>query len=162
VFGAGEGAAGHDRDARAVLINQRRDQLDHGGLTRPERAWGWLTGITLCYGYQPWRALLFLLATLAIGVTLSVFGGGLAVPPKTTTTAATTTAVTVACPIIDRIGVGLNLGTPLLKTGAGERCKPTDTPTGRMLTIAGWALQLLAWIFATLFIAGFTSAVRKT
>jgi hypothetical protein len=28
--------------------------------------------------------------------------------------------------------------------------------------VSGWALQLLAWAFATLFIAGFTGAVRKT
>jgi len=30
------------------------------------------------------------------------------------------------------------------------------------LTAIGWALRLLAWAFAALFIAGFTSAVRKT
>jgi hypothetical protein len=29
-------------------------------------------------------------------------------------------------------------------------------------TVAGWGLQLLAWAFATLFVAGFTGAVRKT
>jgi hypothetical protein len=30
------------------------------------------------------------------------------------------------------------------------------------LTAVGWVLRLLAWMFAALFIAGFTSAVRKT
>jgi hypothetical protein len=30
------------------------------------------------------------------------------------------------------------------------------------MTIAQWILQVLAWAFATLFIAGFTSAVGKT
>jgi hypothetical protein len=30
------------------------------------------------------------------------------------------------------------------------------------LTAAGWVLRVLAWTFAALFIAGFTSAVRKT
>ena len=34
--------------------------------------------------------------------------------------------------------------------------------TAAWLTAAGWVLQLLAWAFAALFIAGFTSAVRKT
>lgn len=29
-------------------------------------------------------------------------------------------------------------------------------------TAAGWGLHLLAWAFATLFVAGFTGAVRKT
>ena len=30
------------------------------------------------------------------------------------------------------------------------------------LTVAGWVLRVLAWVFAVLFIAGFTGAVRKT
>ncbi|MGI5521101.1 hypothetical protein ACQEUX_09100 [Micromonospora sp. CA-259024] len=151
-------AAGHDRDARTILIAQRRDQLQRAGLSAAERAWGRLLGITLGYGYQPWRALLLLLATLAVAVALSVVGGhhgGLAQK-------APTSGAADACTTIDQIGVGLDLGAPLLKTSARDRCQPTDTPAGQALTIAGWILQLLAWSFATLFIAGFTSAVRKT
>jgi hypothetical protein len=34
--------------------------------------------------------------------------------------------------------------------------------TAAWLTAAGWVLRLLAWVFAALFIAGFTSAVRKS
>jgi hypothetical protein len=34
--------------------------------------------------------------------------------------------------------------------------------TGAWLTAVGWVLRLLAWAFTVLFIAGFTSAVRKT
>ncbi|MFF0371090.1 hypothetical protein [Micromonospora sp. NPDC005087] len=150
-------AVGHDRDARTVLIAQRRDQIQRAGLTVAERAWGRLIGITLGYGYQPWRALLMLLATLALAVTLSVIGGhhgGLAQKPVTSAAA--------GCTTIDQIGVGLDLGTPLLRTGARDRCQPTDAAAGQILIIAGWILQLLAWSFATLFIAGFTSAVRKT
>ena len=153
-------AAGHDRDARTILIAQRRDQNQRAGLAPSERAWGRLTGITLGYGYQPWRALLLLLATLASAVALSVIGGhhgGLARQPAITGAGAAT-----ACTAIDQIGVGLDLGTPLIKTGARDRCQPTNTTAGQTLTIAGWILQLLAWTFATLFIAGFTGAVRKT
>ncbi|WP_433651094.1 hypothetical protein ACQP2C_00215 [Micromonospora zamorensis] len=151
-------SAGHDRDARTILIAQRRDQLQRAGLSAAERAWGRLIGITLGYGYQPWRALLLLLATLAVAVALSVVGGhhgGLAQK-------AVASGAVAACTSIDQIGVGLDLGAPLLKTGARDRCHPTDTAAGQILTIAGWFLQLLAWSFATLFIAGFTSAVRKT
>jgi len=153
-------AAGHDRDARTILIAQRRDQNQRAGLARSERAWGRLTGVTLGYGYQPWRALLLLLATLASAVALSVIGGhhgGLARQP-----AITAAGAAGACTTIDQVGVGLDLGTPLIKTGARERCQPTSTAAGQTLTIAGWILQLLAWTFATLFVAGFTGAVRKT
>jgi hypothetical protein len=152
-------AAGHDREARTVLIAQRRDQLDRAGPTRSERAWGRLTGLTLGYGYQPWRALLLLVATLVAATALSVTAGhhdALArKPPAGTGTPAG------PCTTIDQIGVGLDLGTPLIKTGARDRCQPTPTPMGQTLLVAGWLLQLLAWAFATLFVAGFTSAVRK-
>ena len=152
-------AAGHDRDARTVLIAQRRDQLDRGGLTGSERAWGRLTGLTLGYGYQPWRALLLLVATLAAAVALSVAGGHHGALAQK---AAVGTAPAGPCTTTDQIGVGLDLGTPLIKTGARDRCQTTSTPAGQALTLTGWILQLLAWAFATLFIAGFTGAVRKT
>ena len=37
-----------------------------------------------------------------------------------------------------------------------------DSITGDWLIAAGWVLRVLAWAFAALFIAGCTSAVRKT
>ncbi|MGV9295472.1 hypothetical protein [Amycolatopsis sp. NPDC003676] len=153
-------AAGHDHEARRVLIQQRRDQIQRHALTgRTERTWARITGLTLGYGYQPWRALLGLLAALiTAAVITAILGahGGLAqihTPPNPTPT---------DCTLIERIGVGLDLGTPLISTGARTHCDTTNTATGQWLTATGWALRLLAWAFATLFIAGFTGAVRKT
>jgi hypothetical protein len=164
-------ALGHDGAARQVLIQQRRDQLDRRALTsRTERAWARLTGITLGYGYQPWRALLFLLAVVLTSIAFAVgvggYAGGLArVSTPASTTAAAATAGTPAaapCSTVLQIGAGLDLGLPLVKTGASNQCKPTDTTAGEILTVASWILQALAWAFATLFIANFTNAVRKT
>jgi hypothetical protein len=143
-------AAGHDSEARRVLMAQRRDQLGRRALTgRAERTWVRLTGLTLGYGYQPWRALICLLAIIGAAVVLAVVlggQGGLARAQE-------------PCTVVERIGVGLDLGTPLLNTQT--RCEATTSGAGQVLTVTGWALRLLAWAFATLFIAGFTSAVRK-
>jgi hypothetical protein len=160
-------AAGHDGAARRVLIQQRRDQLDRGAVTDPaERAWARLTGITLGYGYQPWRALIFLLAVVLASVVLAVGLGGhagaLATKPDTAGASLAAAAVSAPCSAVLQIGVGLDLGLPLVKTGARDRCQPTNTRAGDTLTITSWALQVLAWAFATLFVAGFTTAVRKT
>jgi hypothetical protein len=152
-------AAGHDGQARRVLMAQRRDQIDRRALTgRGERAWARLTGLTLGYGYQPWRALLALVVVAVTAASLAFFlggHGGLArtqpQPPGAT-----------RCSAVERIGVGLDLGLPLVKTGARDHCDTTISTTGEVLTVAGWGLQLVAWAFATLFVAGFTSAVRKT
>jgi hypothetical protein len=155
-------AAGHDREARRVLIAQRRDQIHRHALTsRTERTWARLTGVFLGYGYKPWRALIALTAVLTTAVLAAIILGGshgalaqtpIPPPPATPT----------PCTWTDHIGVGLDLGTPLITTGTRTHCDTTNTPAGRTLTLIGWTLRLLAWAFATLFIAGFTGAVRKT
>ena len=40
--------------------------------------------------------------------------------------------------------------------------KDSASATAAWLAAVGWVLRVLAWVFAALFIAGFTSAVRKT
>jgi hypothetical protein len=133
-------------------MRQRRDQLARGDLSRSERVWARLTGLTLGYGYQPWRALLFLLGVIATSVILAVVLGGHGALAQ----------AKAPCTVVDQVGVGLDLGTPLITTGAGSRCQLTGSATGQALTLSGWGLRLLAWAFATLFVAGFTNAVRKS
>ncbi|HEY3609030.1 MAG TPA: hypothetical protein VGL06_16125, partial [Pseudonocardiaceae bacterium] len=152
--------AGMDTATRQVVMDQRRDQLDRGATSRFGRFWGRVTGFTLGYGYQPWRALVGLAGVVAIAVLLSVFlggAGGLAPPPPPGSTA----PVVTQCSVVNRIAVGLDYGTPLLSTGASSVCHPTTATPGQVLTIIGWVLGLAGWGFATLFVAGFTSAVRK-
>lgn len=158
---AGCRAAGQDREARAVLIAQRRDELRRGHLTPAVRAWIRLTSWTLGYGYRPWLALLWLVGVAATAVTLAVVlgaAGGLARPAPTTARPAPTTA---PCTAVQRVGVGLDLSVPLMKTGARQLCDMTVTMAGQSLTVIGWVLQLLGWAFATLFVAGFSGAVRR-
>jgi hypothetical protein len=149
-------ANGHDREARRILMAQRRDQINRAMTGRAERAWARFTGLVLGYGYQPWRALLGLLAVLLTGAVLAVVLGGSGLVQVRAGAAPS------ACPVIDRIAVGLELGTPLISTPARLRCEATNSGAGQALTITGWVLRLMAWAFATLFIAGFTGAVRKT
>jgi hypothetical protein len=151
-------AAGHDGKVRRILMAQRQAQIDRGVLTSRERAWARLTRLTLGYGYQPWRALLALIAVaitaVILALTLGAQGGLARTDPQPPTA--------TQCSVVERVAVGLDLGLPLVKTGTPAQCEPTTSPSGQVLTVAGWGLQLLAWAFATLFVAGFTGAVRKT
>ncbi len=152
-------AEGHDGEVRRILMVQRQAQIDRRALTgRAERAWAQLTGVTLGYGYQPWRALLFLFAIAMIAVvlalTLGAHGGVARTDPHP--------PAATRCSAVEQVGIGLDLGLPLIKTGTRDHCDTTTSTTGQVLTAAGWGLQLLAWAFATLFVAGFTGAVRKT
>lgn len=151
-------AAGHDGEAREVLIAQRRDQIDRNALTgKRDRAWARFTGVTLGYGYKPARALLFLLGVVIASVVLALTlgaHGGLAQPNPPAGKPA------IRCSTVEQVGVGLDLGEPMVSTGS--RCDTTGSANGEALTAARWTLEVLAWALATLFIAGFTSAVRKT
>jgi hypothetical protein len=157
-FASAHRAAGNDSEVRKILVAQRRDQVDRGELPGPDRAWARLTEVTLGYGYKPWKAVLFLAGVVLIAVLLALAlgaQGGLArVDPKP--------PAATQCSAVEQIGVGLDLGLPLIKTGIRDHCDTTTSTTGQVLTAAGWGLQLLAWGFATLFIAGFTGIVRKT
>ena len=152
-------AAGHDSEARDILMAQRRDQIARGGLRRRDRSWARFTGLVLGFGYQPWRALLLLVAVVLVSVALAVVLGGQGGGLERTARASTPPT---PCGVVARIGVGLDLGLPVVKTAARDLCAPTDTGAGQTLTVAGWVLQLAAWALATLFVAGFTGAVRKT
>jgi hypothetical protein len=158
-FAAAYRAAGHDSKVRRILIAQRQAQIDRGLLPgRAERTWARLTKVTLGYGYRPWHALLFLIAVattaVVLALTLGAHGGLARINPQPPTA--------TECSAVERVAVGLDLGLPLVKTGIRAHCDTTASTTGQVLTVAGWGLQLLAWAFATLFIAGFTGAVRKT
>lgn len=151
--------SGHDDEARRVLIAQRNDQLKRATEKRSSRIWGWLVGVMLGHGYRAGRALaaLALLVILSACVTATTALGrqGLMafVPAGTPRT---------ACSATDRALVGVDFSLPLVKTGVGERCLvDTHTASGRTLSIVGPFIQLLAWFLSTLFIAGFTSLIRR-
>ena len=158
---AGYRALGDERQAREILMAQRDDELARADTRWPERLWGWITKFTLGYGYQPWRALLFLAAVVAVSCVLAVVlgsHGALAQTSKTATPGR-------SCTVVQQVSVGLDLNLPVGTSLARAACDLTTdsaSATAAWLTAVGWVLQLLAWVFAALFIAGFTSAVRKT
>ncbi len=158
---AGYQALGDERQARGILMAQRDDQFARIHPRWPERLWGRITKVTLGYGYQPWRALLFLAGMVALSCVLAVVLGSHGALAQTSNTATPGRS----CTVIQQASVGLDLNLPIGKSVARDRCdvaKDSASVTAAWLTAEGWVLQLLAWAFAALFIAGFTSAVRKT
>jgi hypothetical protein len=148
-------AAGDDSETRRVLIAQRRDQLARAGLKRRDKLWGHFTWLTLGYGYQPWRALIALVAVTlvtALLMALPIGARGLYV----------TDHPDQPCPRTDRIVLGVDTALPLVTLVVGTTCVPRPTSAGQVITVAGLTAQILGWAFATLFVAGFTGAVRKT
>ena len=159
---AGCRALGDERQARETLMAQRQDQLDRTHTRWPERRWGQITKVTLGYGYQPWRALVFLAVVAAVSCVLTVVLGSHGALAQTSKTA----TPNLSCTVVQQVSVGLDLNLPVGTSGvARAQCDLTPysaSVTAAWLSAVGWLLRILAWVFAALFIAGFTSAVRKT
>jgi hypothetical protein len=152
-------AAGYDSDVRKILTAQRRHQIRSKVLTgRLERTWARLSGPILGYGYQTWRIAVYLLAVVVAAVILSIQVGRIGGLAHTMASP----SPGEQCSLIEQIGVGLDLGLPLFKTGARTECDVTGAAAGKFLVVAGWTLQLMAWAFGTWFAVVFTGIVRKS
>jgi len=170
-------AAGHERDARRILIAQQDDRRRR--LLRPGPHAGWRTraGLALYrsylkalrlvvgYGYQTWRALIGLLVILVAGAGLGLVAGHTRssltqyVASHTRATASPGTA----CSAVEQVGLGVDLSLPVIKTNTRARCDLDSTSRpGQWFTAASWILLSLSWAAATLVVAGYTGVVRRT
>ncbi|MDH6238226.1 hypothetical protein [Cryobacterium sp. CG_9.6] len=145
-------AAGHDRDARRALMAQRDDQVERGDLTRSAKTWAGITKVTLGYGYQPWRALIWVGLVLLISLGIALIPGALA-----------HTGTGTPCTVVERVQVAVDMAIPLVSTSTstGTLCRATSTTNGQFVAGAGILLTLSGWALTALFAAGFTRAIRQ-
>ncbi len=166
-----ERAAGHDNNAREVLITQQLDlrrrtpeALGNRFARGRHALWGWLGS----YGYRAHRLVTALAVVITLAAGLGLLAGHVTthprhhaaerVPPAT----ATPDAPGTPCSPVELIGLGIDRGLPLGATGIRARCDiDTATGWGQTFTVILWALQALLWGLATLAIAAYTGLVRK-
>lgn len=165
--------AGHDNDARRILFAQQRDRADRTlrPANRPgenafrlwlQRSWLTVLRITIGYGYQVGRALAWLTAIAVLSIALGIAAGNIEYrDQRLATTKVSAAAPAVPCSSVEQVGLGLSIGLPLIKQATADSCRlDSSSAIGQTLTAVGWLLQLLSWVFATLFIAGFTKVIR--
>jgi hypothetical protein len=163
-----ERAAGHDNNARLILIVQqedlrRRNPKALGGRLAQarHRLWGWLGR----YGYRAHRLVAALAVVLALAGGLGYMAGQVATRPghhAAERVPSATSPPGTACSPAELIGLGIDRGLPLSATGVRARCDlDTGTRWGQAFTYTIWALQALVWGLATLAIAAYTGLVRK-
>jgi hypothetical protein len=162
-----ERAAGHDGNARRILIAQQQDLLRRtpwavgGRMTRGfHRLWGALAG----YGYRTRRTAGALLLALTAAALLGLWAGHVHTPSGYAAERTTTSGTPgLQCSPVELIGLGLDRGLPLAPTGLRTRCDlDTTTTPGQLFTLAVWLVQSAVWGLATLALAGYTGLVRKT
>lgn len=136
-------AAGHEQDVRRIRVAAQRDLRRRGQLSRWGRTWHLIRGLTVGHGYRPALALLWLAGVLAVSAAVVLTSGA------------------VRCSAVEQVGYALNVATPLVKVDATRCTVDTTSGAGQFVLAATWLLQILAWAFATLFVAGFTGLVRR-
>jgi hypothetical protein len=152
-------AAGHERDVRRIHLARQRDLLRRGELDFLGRLWHRITGLTVGYGYRPAVALLWWVGAVLASVLLIAGVAG----PAGLITRVNTSGQPQQCSAVEQVGLALNTATPLVKPDSQQRCQLDAKPGLGQIVVAGtWFLQVLAWAFVTLFVAGFTGLVRKS
>ncbi|MFC4564411.1 hypothetical protein ACFO4E_21330 [Nocardiopsis mangrovi] len=149
-----------------VLIAQQDDALARGPVTgwrarAAHRSLRWLVG----YGCQSWRAVVGLCVVVGLAVLLGLGSGWVPIADGRAVAGRTeqTSDPGGACSVVERVGLGLHYGLPLVAPGMQSTCSlDTASRRGQVLTVAGWALQLGGWAFAILVVAGYTGLLRKT
>lgn len=140
---AAHSAAGHERDVRRIRVAAQHDLRRRGQLSRWGRAWHLVRGVTVGHGYRPGLALVWLAGVLAASVAVVLLSGA------------------VRCSAVEQVGYALNVATPLVKVDAARCSVDATSGAGGVVLASTWMLQILAWAFATLFVAGFTGLVRR-
>ncbi|MGW2446510.1 oxidoreductase [Streptomyces sp. NPDC001675] len=135
--------AGHDDDARRVLLAKQRHR--RGTLHAAARGWGHLLDLTVGYGYRPWLAGVWLLALTLLG-TLS-FSAGTPKPVQKGEGAPFQSFVYT-----------LDLLIPI--GGLGQR-SAWYWPDGSLQWLA-YLLTAFGWVLTTAVIAGVTRTVQKS
>lgn len=151
-------AAGDEPQSRTVLIKQqealgRALHKDHAPWR--VRAWHWISRVTVRYGYQSSRALGFLLAVVAASCALMIIADvqGWFVHPSS--------RGGNRCGIVETLGSAVDRNVPLLGFSVAGRCELTNVTPAQWFFVASLFLQVLSWVFISLFVAGFTGVVRK-
>lgn len=138
---------GDEREARQILMAQYRDQLKRSDRQGPFlRVWQKLAGVTIGFGHQPWRAVFGLVGIFVLMSLLALWGGGLD---------------GAGCHGVQRVGRAIEASLPLLRIQQLEGCETGSGTAGLTFILATWIAQVAAWMFATLFIVGLTTAVRR-
>jgi hypothetical protein len=157
-------AAGHDADARKILIAQQQDLHKRGDLGGWHKTRHYLWGKLGCYGYRTSRTAFALLIVLLVAAGLGIAAGCIHTSPDryVAMRTAQTDDPHGPCSLLEQIGIGIDRGLPLATTGIRSRCDfDTTSHWGQVITAASWILQFLVWALATLVVAGYVGFIRK-
>jgi hypothetical protein len=156
-------ASGDDQSARRVAIARETDRRALGRMSAPGRVWNRFLGATVGYGYEPWKALVYLvvLATAsAILFSLPVGRSAMVAKGGDITVRASVCTPRYQCfvpPVyaIDQLVPVLDLQQASSWTPSASR------PFGMWFLALSWLLVVAGWLLTTAVVAGIGSIWRR-
>jgi hypothetical protein len=157
--------SGHEGFARQVAVRREKERGRQPDLSRGSRAWNHFLGLTVAYGYQPWRALVPLVVLFVLG--LFLFSRPAAqevmVHPSTKNEAPISAA---AChepyPCFSPSIYVLDTLLPIVDLHQESNWVPArPRPWGVWYEVLTWVLIAFGWILTTAVVAGIGSLWRR-
>jgi hypothetical protein len=171
--------AGHDEDARAVLIAKNKDRARYTKVLRQDWFWYHLFGRIIGYGYRPWRAFWASLVIIALGTFL--FGkandAGLMTPTSKeayiTQGASSRATLSQDYPVFSPIVYSVETFVPLVKLHVADYYLPNANlgvafiihghmfPTsGSLLRVYLWVHTIAGWVLTTLWVGALAGLIK--
>jgi hypothetical protein len=160
--------AGKDTEYRRVAIAQRRDLRQYGNLRWYRRAFNWLLDVLIGYGYQTWKAMVYLAVLYALVLAFSIGARSHdAIVPIQNTALLYPSPSAQHCanqyPCFNPFGYAIDTVIPLINVHQADFWGPdASTPWGSAGVIIAYVSTGLGWLLATFAVAGFTGLVRST
>ena len=172
--------SGHDADAKKILIAKEKDRINLAKLSFFERLWRRFLGLTIGYGYRPWRAFWIGLVVVALGWLL--FGVGFRADVMVPSNKEAYVSgdygerrVSEDYPKFNALVYSLDMFVPLVNLHQASYWFPNANRDGELniseklrLSISGgllrtylWVHIVMGWVLTTLLVVGLTVLIRS-
>lgn len=167
-------AQGDDDTARRILISQRDDALDRGGLSRFNKFWQRVLGLLIGYGYRSVKALYWLAGLFVVTAVLAVswLGPTALIQPVSTASGTTATAASKApataepmhCSFTAQLSYAIDIAFPIVTiSGSSEQqCDVPATNPNQYVVAIGWLVRALSATLLAIYVAGLTGLTSRT
>jgi hypothetical protein len=160
--------AGRDTEAREVAVARRRDLRRWGSLRWYRKAFNWFLDKAIQYGYQTWRALVWLVVLYGAIVAISFIAQhhvNAIVPAKDTARIHPMPSAlhcTSGYPCFYPAGYGFDTVVPIINIHQAENWRPnSNVAWGDICLWCSWSGTVLGWLLVTLAVAGYTGLARR-
>ena len=156
---------GNDDVARRLLIAQRDDARDRGGLTSFNKALQWFLKLLISYGYRSVKALFWLAGLFVVTAILAVLWFGPAKLIQPVPAAGTAPPKhPQSCSFTGQLGYAIDVAFPLItvSNSSVQQCDVATPKPNDAVVIFGWVVRVLSTTLLAIYAAGLTGLTSRS